>query len=614
MANRHDVIIWDASEYKVENNYHQAVHQARALARQKAEPSDVLLCFVSDLKNHSQDETLEPAVIEYLQQIEDKFKASNTAALVLALPEYESHWRSIMEIVIEEISMYRLVLCDESLKLVFLPDFSILSPDSPKSEDQPLIKSDTFPVELKQFHEIAKTKIESLFTEHGFMLTEEVNSGNEFYISFDRNVNMGKLKISISYQGDKSAFYPVLHLSIIEYNIISIAKKTDFSYPMIDYGVFFNILELYNISDEFYINNWKKFEELLFLLKSSVLQWSNTIADIKDIDALFNGNMDVKVKHYIHSTLNASYALIVARLANNPNFEELALNLGAYGPDSGRAWGRFGYSDVAVAWPKLVNYLRDNIKPLSDWPKHFVLPPYIQENELQVLVPNDQKTFPTTITKFDEILENTLEKLLIEHGLIIVDRSYSSDNFEKIYEKEFNNGKFFLAINCEKKNSFILAINFRIIEKNMITISQKTDFKYSMANGGGIFFNLNGVLQLKKLICINSHQKLEELSILLQTSILKWSDAIYDINSIDALINGETDETIKKYVHSSVYAPYALIIARLANNPNFDELAVSLGTYGANSGRAWGKFSHSQVAEAWPKLVQYLRDEVKPLV
>ena len=245
MSNRHDVIIWDASEYKVENNYHQAVHQARALARQKAEPSDVLLCFVSDLKNRSQDETLEPAVIEYLQQIEDKFKASNTAALMLALPEYEPHWRSIMDIVIEEISMYRLILCDETLELVFLPDFSILSPDSPKSEDQPLIKSDTFPVELKQFHEIAKTKIESLFTEHGFMLTEEVNSGNEFYISFDRNINMGKLKLSISYQGDKSAFYPVLHISIIECNIISIAKKTDFSYPMIDYGVFFNILELY---------------------------------------------------------------------------------------------------------------------------------------------------------------------------------------------------------------------------------------------------------------------------------------------------------------------------------------------------------------------------------
>jgi hypothetical protein len=148
----------------------------------------------------------------------------------------------------------------------------------------------------------------------------------------------------------------------------------------------------------------------------------------------------------------------------------------------------------------------------------------------------------------------------------------------------------------------------------MIKIAEKTDFKYYMKNGGGIFLNLNGVLQLKEWLCINSYKRLEELNILLKKSVLKWSDTLKDIKTIDSLINGNTDESIKKYVHSSVYAPYALIIARLANNPNFDELAVSLGTYGAGSGRAWGKFSHAHVAEAWPKLVQYLRDEVKPLV
>ena len=142
----------------------------------------------------------------------------------------------------------------------------------------------------------------------------------------------------------------------------------------------------------------------------------------------------------------------------------------------------------------------------------------------------------------------------------------------------------------------------------MISIAQKSDFKYSMANGGGIFFNLNGVLQLKELLCINSYQKLEELSILLQTSILKWSGAITNIKDIDALVNCEMDEAIKKYVHSSVYAPYALIAARLANNPNFDKLAISLGTYGAGSGRAWGKFSHAEITAAWPKLVKYLRE------
>ena len=74
------------------------------------------------------------------------------------------------------------------------------------------------------------------------------------------------------------------------------------------------------------------------------------------------------------------------------------------------------------------------------------------------------------------------------------------------------------------------------------------------------------------------------------------------------------DEDVKNKVHSSLYTPYALIAARLAGNPDFEELALSLGTYGADSGRNRGKFGYSEVAVAWPKLVKYLREEVKPLV
>jgi hypothetical protein len=47
-----------------------------------------------------------------------------------------------------------------------------------------------------------------------------------------------------------------------------------------------------------------------------------------------------------------------------------------------------------------------------------------------------------------------------------------------------------LAINCKNKKDFIIAINFKIIEQNMIKIAEKTDFKYYMKNGGGIFLNL----------------------------------------------------------------------------------------------------------------------------
>lgn len=76
---------------------------------------------------------------------------------------------------------------------------------------------------------------------------------------------------------------------------------------------------------------------------------------------------------------------------------------------------------------------------------------------------------------------------------------------------------------------------------------------------------------------------------------------------LDSVINGDEFLKIKERVHSFVYQPQALIIARLAGNPNFEELAIKLKT----SGR-WG--INEEVMEAeYPKLVDYLRNHVQPL-
>ena len=368
MANRHDVIIWDADVYGVEKDYEKIVQQARALALQEAKLSDTLLAFARDVESRSQDENLEPAVLRYLQHFEARFIAANKAACKIALPEYEPHWRSLIDILIEEITRHELVLCDEELELVFLLDDSILTPRTKKNESQPLIELEDqidFPVTLKQFHQLFRTKVDELLGEHGFILVEEVHDDEEFYIRYVKAITMGKLSLTVSYQGGRGSFEPDLCLSIIEDNMISIAQKSDFSFPMIGGGgIILPVLVVKKRNLDSCINNWKKFEELLNLLRESVLRWSDAVKDIKDIDALINGEMDEDVKNKVHSSLYAPYALITARLAGNPNFEELAISLGSYGADSGRNWGKFGYSEVAVAWPKLVKYLREEVKPL----------------------------------------------------------------------------------------------------------------------------------------------------------------------------------------------------------------------------------------------------------
>lgn len=90
-------------------------------------------------------------------------------------------------------------------------------------------------------------------------------------------------------------------------------------------------------------------------------------------------------------------------------------------------------------------------------------------------------------------------------------------------------------------------------------------------------------------------------------------DVVQSIKGLDLLLNGDLAPSIRDGAQHRFYMPHCLIIARLANNPQFEELCTSLGTYGEGSNRSWGPNTSVRETE-WPKLVKYLREEVKPLV
>ena len=97
MANRHDVIIWDADVYGTPEGYDvNTIEQAEALTNQEAAPSAKLLAFAREVETHSQNNDLDPVVLRYLRNFEAKIIASNTAAYCIDLPEYQ--WRSLLKI------------------------------------------------------------------------------------------------------------------------------------------------------------------------------------------------------------------------------------------------------------------------------------------------------------------------------------------------------------------------------------------------------------------------------------------------------------------------------------------------------------------------------------
>lgn len=610
MVNHRYIYIWDANIYGIKRDFNPTVKKARALAQQKAEPSASLLRFADTAYSRSDLKKLDPAVVHYLQHLEERIISSKTAAFMVALHEHEPHGQSLLNILMIAAIKSGLVLCDEVAELVILSDGSIWSTDEQLIAR--LKESTKFPATLKQYYRLLQKDVGNLLMQHGFLADKQESwSDHEFYVRYNKAIKMGKLSLFIGFERKKECFEPYLHFEIIEEHMVAIAQKSDFD---LREGLSLNVFPILNInSDEFCIDGWKKFEELLSLLEDSVLRWSDAITDIKGIDTLLNGDADEAVKNEVSSHLYTPYALIAARLAGNPNFEELALDLGAYGPDSGRNWGMFGYSEIAVGWPKLVNYLREEIKPLADWPEGFLA--CLQGKEAR----NDTTAAPITMEQLDEHFKIKMGELASSHGFVLTkltelreDEDLKCKYFIVVYDKAIDMGKLSLEV---RFRNFSPSIGFTITETAMMKIAERFNFSNVVDWKEGIVLNISPTLENREAeVNISSWQKLEELLSLLRNSVMHWSDSINNIKGIEALLNGGEIDTTAKYTHSRyLYNLYAIIAARLAGNPCFEELSVLLAPYGAGKSIS-GHSPHTEIAAAWPTLVNYLRDEIKPLV
>jgi hypothetical protein len=112
--------------------------------------------------------------------------------------------------------------------------------------------------------------------------------------------------------------------------------------------------------------------------------------------------------------------------------------------------------------------------------------------------------------------------------------------------------------------------------------------------------------QFRYITCI------EELASFMQmlerVLFLKILDVAQDIQGLDQLMNPEDDEILERRKISVFFYPQRIIAAHLANNPRFEKLVEEYSHvhyFGANE-----EFRVTQ----WPKLLIYLREEVKPLI
>ena len=225
MANRHDVIIWDADVYGAPDGFSEYTYQkAYKLIKQPAEPSKKLLAFARDVEKYSQSNDVPPVVAKYFVGFEDDIKAEGMAAYCFNLPEY--NWQHIVKILLQEAIKHGLALFDEQIILVLLPNGTILPENSRKSWLQILNapkQKNAFPETVAEFYTLVKTRIGTLLAEHDFVVGQDELSeyGEEFYIKYVRPITSGHHHISFDCRGG-GRFTLMIFYRIVEDTMINI--------------------------------------------------------------------------------------------------------------------------------------------------------------------------------------------------------------------------------------------------------------------------------------------------------------------------------------------------------------------------------------------------------
>lgn len=220
--------------------------------------------------------------------------------------------------------------------------------------------------------------------------------------------------------------------------------------------------------------------------------------------------------------------------------------------------------------------------------------------------------FARNATEFKKIAQPAFAELAASHGFIKKKMPYM-DNMG--YMREFEGISQHIGVEYERSYERIDAVVYIpsiyiyieqvefIAEKFGFEDSNKISLSFSSVGGCSPFSRVVRKWDITSLDDMQSASaKLE------QFIFTEICDHATSIKSLDQLINRDFESLLYKEIYDlGNDLPCSLILARLAGNPNFEKLVEH-----AEAKDWWGgkqRFRETQ----WPKLLKYLREEVKPI-
>ena len=604
----HYIVVWDTAQHGTANSLEQATTMAAHLAEQPSEPNPKFIQFAKYVQNHFK--TAEGSEKSYFLDFDNEAKENKTAALMVELPN--DAWQPVLMCMVDAASRLGLAIYDEETQMAFMPPNVVLPTHRLNAWEQLKreVTQPRFPQTIKQFRAWIKPLLNDLLAKNGFDTTGV--EGQDDNVTYTKKTALGTQFFDIQYNSRYRGEFGISVMFGISCDIVNLICKK-FNLPPYKISPYRIPSYTFSITLEHLLPSCNRLGgpisqyqepndvyEFLGHVESIVFPILALAEDINSLDKLMNGDLDNGVNDSIKDKVAAKMniglfrqRLIVARLANNSDFEDFVIKFKPKAPDA-----------LITQWEYLVNYLRQEIKPIEQWPEGFL-------TQLQNDILPNSEGFPTTKEPFRELLKTKIGELVSDYGFVQAESVENSGRFIMRYCKTINMGKLMLSVFCEDvhNDNFISQIRLNIKEYNMIAIAKKANFSADVEWDSGIV-----LISKPKNLYIYNWTTLNELLSIIKEIALIWLDGVDDIKGIDALLNGgKVDTAAKTDSYGYFYDFYALITARLVNNPNFEELAVTLGTYDASTSHYWGKYNDI-MRKLWPKLVKYLREEVKPLV
>ena len=357
------LLVWDPAVLGQPKSFADIMDTAGEQGESEAKPTDLLMQFAQAVQEHAR---LHPEEFERYQNYVDRMKEEVTAIVSLEVP-YRGAYQDVIVFLVETASQLGLVVLYEDSLMAWLPGGQILPKTQAKEWDALKRALRTVdpekPRTLKQFKKLVEPTLLPVLSNRGYILDESKNNldGKLFYY-YSRNSSgiSEKQEIGISYIERRGEFLVSFSLAIYSKLVIDVLQRFEFNL-IHDQIAYADEQFVMPISEYWYIglSLTQKIIEQRKVLVEGILSSLDKACTIEGLDFLMNSS-DSLMSKYTQGSYFIPHCAVVAWLARNPHFDDLVLRLEA-------AKNRAGANKQAMyggEFQKLVNYLREEVKPL----------------------------------------------------------------------------------------------------------------------------------------------------------------------------------------------------------------------------------------------------------